>query len=62
MPLYGYEPNEFTYGCIVKAMFQKGRTEGNGVFSGDEEKEFVPTDGVYMMAVSALALERRFEE
>ncbi|KAF0924113.1 hypothetical protein E2562_008430 [Oryza meyeriana var. granulata] len=27
MPLYGCEPNEFTYGYIFKAMFQKGRTD-----------------------------------
>uniref|UniRef100_A0A0E0L8Q3 Pentacotripeptide-repeat region of PRORP domain-containing protein n=1 Tax=Oryza punctata TaxID=4537 RepID=A0A0E0L8Q3_ORYPU len=63
MPLYGCEANEFTYGYIVKAMFQKGRTDkGMVYFREAREKGFVPTGGVYMTAVSALALEWRFEE
>ncbi|TVU12274.1 hypothetical protein EJB05_45909, partial [Eragrostis curvula] len=63
MPLYGCEPNEFTYGYIVKAMFQKGRTDkGLVYFAEAREKGFVPSGGVYMIGVSALALEWRFEE
>ncbi|KAF8697997.1 hypothetical protein HU200_035501 [Digitaria exilis] len=63
MPLYGCEPNEFTYGFIVKAMFQKGWTDKGMVYFAEmREKGFVPSGGVYMIAVSALALEWRFEE
>uniref|UniRef100_A0A804R2F2 Pentatricopeptide repeat-containing protein n=1 Tax=Zea mays TaxID=4577 RepID=A0A804R2F2_MAIZE len=63
MPLYGCEPNEFTYGYIVKAMFQKGRSDkGMEYFAEMREKGFVPSGGVYMIAVSALALEWRFDE
>ncbi|KAG2609955.1 hypothetical protein PVAP13_4KG079300 [Panicum virgatum] len=63
MPLYGCEPNEFTYGYIVKAMFQKGWTDKGMVYFAEmREKGFVPSGGVYMIAVSALALEWRFEE
>ncbi|XP_062233436.1 pentatricopeptide repeat-containing protein At3g25210, mitochondrial-like [Phragmites australis] len=63
MPLYGCEPNEFTYGYIVKAMFQKGWTDkGMAYFGETRDKGFVPSGGVYMIAVSALALEWRFEE
>ncbi|KAL5224308.1 hypothetical protein ABZP36_010947 [Zizania latifolia] len=63
MPLYSCEPNDFTYGYIVKAMFQKGWTDkGMVYFEEAREKGFVPTGGVYMIAVSALALEWRFEE
>jgi hypothetical protein len=64
MPLYGCEPDEFTYGYIIKkAMFQKGRTDkGLVFFAKAREKGFVPSGGVYMIAVSALALDWRFEE
>jgi pentatricopeptide repeat protein len=63
MPLYGCEPNEFTYGYITKAMFQKGRTDKGLLFFAEaREKGFVLSGGVYMIAVSALALEWRFEE
>lgn len=63
MPLYGCEPNEFTYGYIVKAMFQKGRTDKGMVYLQEmREKGFVPSGGVYMTAVAGLALEWRFEE
>uniref|UniRef100_A0A1E5W9W0 Pentatricopeptide repeat-containing protein n=1 Tax=Dichanthelium oligosanthes TaxID=888268 RepID=A0A1E5W9W0_9POAL len=58
IPLYGCEPNEFTYGYIVKAMFHKGWTDKGMVhFAETREKRFVPSGGVYMIAVSALALE-----
>jgi pentatricopeptide repeat protein len=63
VPLYGCEPNEFTYGYITKAMFQKGRTDKGLVFFAEaRDKGFVLSGGVYMIAVSALALEWRFEE
>ncbi|KAJ1258330.1 hypothetical protein BS78_10G067100 [Paspalum vaginatum] len=63
MPLYGCEPNEFTYGYIVKGMFQKGWTDKALVYLAEmSEKGFVPSGGVYMIGVSALALEWRFEE
>ncbi|KAK3131793.1 hypothetical protein QOZ80_6AG0511570 [Eleusine coracana subsp. coracana] len=63
MPLYGCEPDEFTYGYIIRAMFQKGRTDKGLVFFAEARKKgFVPSGGVYMIGVSALALEWRFEE
>ncbi|RCV39287.1 hypothetical protein SETIT_8G211200v2 [Setaria italica] len=50
MPLYGCEPNEFTYDYIVKAMFQGWADKGMVYFAEKREKGFVPSGGVYMIA------------
>ncbi|XP_072952936.1 pentatricopeptide repeat-containing protein At3g25210, mitochondrial isoform X2 [Typha angustifolia] len=63
MGLYCCEPNEFSYGYIVKGLCEKGRLNQAMDFFGEMRKKgLVPGATVYMAVISSLALESRFEE
>ncbi|KAJ3695437.1 hypothetical protein LUZ60_000814 [Juncus effusus] len=63
MPLYNSEPNDLTYGYLIKGLCEKGRTNrATELFQQMREKGFVPTGGVSMVLASSLAMESRFEE
>jgi pentatricopeptide repeat protein len=63
MPLYNCEPNDLTYGYLVKGLCEKGWVNhGMDMFCEMRERGFFPTAGVYNVLVSSLALERRFED
>ncbi|KAF2534428.1 hypothetical protein F2Q70_00030119 [Brassica cretica] len=63
MPLYGSEPNAYTYGYLTKGLCEKGRVEqGLGFYKEMRSKGMVPSGSCYMVLICSLAMDRRLDE
>ncbi|CAN0899167.1 Pentatricopeptide repeat-containing protein At3g25210, mitochondrial [Linum grandiflorum] len=63
MGLYGCEPNGYSYGYLVKGLFEKGRLgQGLGFYKEMKSKGLVPGGSTYMIVICSLAMARKLDD
>ncbi|CAN1141154.1 Pentatricopeptide repeat-containing protein At3g25210, mitochondrial [Linum perenne] len=61
--LYGCEPNGYSYGYLVKGLFEKGRLiQGLGFYREMKSKGLVPGGSTYMIVICSLAMARKLDD